>query len=342
MLETAPGDRLRGPDRCGRTAAPGRSRRPATLAVGVALAFGLQLVAFAPSRSAEPAPEPGEVPPDDLSLAALCALRVPHGRNSAFFLAAGGNAVFPGLGYFVNDHSEKGIRVGLVSAGLLGGALLVDARSGETTLRNNLLVLYQNLGFLTAWDVYRQDLAEATYRRTGTRGDRPPLAPYLLSPFDGPSVRSLEWLVPSALVLTAGVVHVADAGEGERPIGEAAGVEALLFAQSVLIGTGEELMFRGVLQAELQSWTGSRTTALIGQAVAFGAGHIDPEESLEENAARMGFATTFGLYAGWLASSRPDGLRKAIAIHAWWDALVFSADYLADGSTEPLWLSFGF
>lgn len=88
---------------------------------------------------------------------------------------------------------------------------------------------------------------------------------------------------------------------------------AELAAISLLAGVGEEMLFRGVLQAVVARWFGV-VAGLVVASVAFGLLHaITP--------AYVVIASLFGLYLGWLWLLT-DNLAVAIVAHALYDFLV--------------------
>lgn len=95
------------------------------------------------------------------------------------------------------------------------------------------------------------------------------------------------------------------------------------FLQYYLVGVGEEMLFRGVIQRSLYYWlkdsysrTASRWGAIVGASTIFGLAH-----SGEGLTAGPGAAFLAGLYLGWVYQDENEqfDLDKAIAIHSWWD-----------------------
>ena len=264
-------------------------------------------------------------------------------NDNTLIMQSGLNVIAPGFGLFLEGEEGKGLTYGFLAAGCLAGALSADdTRTGES-LRANLLLLYQNLGFLAAWDCY-YTMLEATHADgLGDGIDRPSLGNYLGASVSPGSVLSWECLLPCGIALGLGYqAYEEEKSETRPPAEEAAGVALLLSTQSAMIGAGEELFFRGILFPELDARLGSTYLAWVGQALMFGLAHISPDDDGRTNTLHAAAATTFGLYAGWVAWKRHDGLRKAIAAHAWWDLIVLSLDYLADGEAEPLVFSLRF
>ena len=285
---------------------------------------------------AAPQPERGRAT-DFTSARTLIELRKSYGDDVDLAGYAAVNVIVPGSGMLLDGETSRGLVYAGLGASLLAGALIANAQPRGESFRNNCLILYQNLGFLAAWDGYYRGLGQRSERAAEALGQRPSLKFYILSSFDRESLSSWEWGLPTGVAAALGAADVTADSDARPPgVGSTLGVESLILVQSMLVGAGEELLFRGVVLPELAVRLGSDRKALATQALAFGLAHVTPDATAEENAIHVGFATAFGLYAGWVALDRPHGLRKAIAMHAWWDALVFSADYLRDGRVDPI------
>ena len=85
---------------------------------------------------------------------------------------------------------------------------------------------------------------------------------------------------------------------------------------SLLAGVGEELLFRGVIQALLAEWL-SPITGLLLASVLFGLAHTI-------TTAYAVLATIFGLYLGVLWAFWSDNLLVAIMAHAIYDFLALA------------------
>lgn len=278
--------------------------------------------------------------PLELDGKGILGFRAGCGTDPTYIAHAGLNFVFPGAGLLLDGEAAKGFGYGALGATLLGGALLAHLAEGETSLRNNLLLLYQNVTFISMWDGYTTSIRRECPGASRYKVPRP--WHYMASPVSGEGLPSWECLIPTSIAGGIAAAYLSSEDEpGSPDLDHALGAEAVILGQSTLIGTGEELLFRGVLLPELNAWTGNELISITAQALIFAAGHLSPEADGEENTMRAGFTTAFGLYAGWVAVKRPHGLRKAIAMHAWWDALIFSADYLDDGRAEPIILTIG-
>ncbi|MBF0238475.1 MAG: CPBP family intramembrane metalloprotease [SAR324 cluster bacterium] len=98
------------------------------------------------------------------------------------------------------------------------------------------------------------------------------------------------------------------------------------FVQYQLVGVGEEMLFRGVIQRGLFNGFSSFlskgvarwSSILLGSAI-FGAAH-----SGEGFTANTQTAFLYGVYLGWVyhPAEGDFDLKQAIAIHSWWDTLI--------------------
>jgi membrane protease YdiL (CAAX protease family) len=79
---------------------------------------------------------------------------------------------------------------------------------------------------------------------------------------------------------------------------------------SAAAGVCEELVFRGYLQRQLWTLTGSLPVALLLQAVVFGAGHI--YQGWKPAVMTAIYAVIFGLVAAWRRSIIPGAIAHAV------------------------------
>ncbi|HSX11254.1 MAG TPA: CPBP family intramembrane glutamic endopeptidase [Chlamydiales bacterium] len=109
-------------------------------------------------------------------------------------------------------------------------------------------------------------------------------------------------------------------------------------ALALPIGISEESFFRGFLQSTFCE-TFSPTTGIVLSSLAFGAAHI-PNALLLNEGARWAYysfslpmITLLGGYAGWV-THRNHSLQESVAIHTWYDAILFSIDLMARQSAS--------
>lgn len=99
------------------------------------------------------------------------------------------------------------------------------------------------------------------------------------------------------------------------------------------VGVGEEVLFRGYLQSSLSEiFTAPGGIALT--SVLFALAHIPKtlEWSKKERSHYctyiVPYLATFGAYEGWL-TYKNKSLQESVAIHAWYDFILFSLSYTA-------------
>ena len=94
------------------------------------------------------------------------------------------------------------------------------------------------------------------------------------------------------------------------------------------VGIGEEALFRGYLQSYFAE-SMSPTAAIINSSLLFGAAHIGNAARLEAKdqwryyAFGLPFITAFGGYFGWL-THKNRSLKESVAIHSWYDFILFT------------------
>ena len=188
--------------------------------------------------------------------------------------------------------------------------------SKETFYANSYLSIYGDLTFVTFYDLYD---AGCKYN-SETYG-------LMLSPFKiweysneltfwGPTI----WAASVPLESEKVIYHLdSDLSQKE--------MINMSFLQYQLVGVGEEMLFRGVIQQSLfklltEGGVGksiSRWGSILAASAVFGAAHSGRGFS-----ATPGIAFAAGVYLGWVYHPA-DGnfdLTQPIAIHSWWDTIL--------------------
>lgn len=107
------------------------------------------------------------------------------------------------------------------------------------------------------------------------------------------------------------------------------------------VGISEESLFRGYIQSAL-SEPFTPTGGIILSSLAFGAAHItnvvgDPEISHREKQmyyrVSIPFITLGGAYYGWV-TYKNHSLKESVALHSWYDFILFSLSWLAKENPE--------
>jgi membrane protease YdiL (CAAX protease family) len=287
-----------------------------------------------------------------------------HAYRKSPGTAGGLSVLCPGCG-----HLYLGDSVGW--AYLLGGVALVGGGigliAGETVSLSGgsssakvpvgllLATTGQNLWFYSIFDAYR----DARVAR-GDEGYRihithESLDELFVAPFN-PSVLKSPWVwagVPAMLALGIGVSYVAERGGSTDPapptifdvdkvnfMGKnfsrgagyalGSGFFAALFSS---VGVGEESLFRGVIQTELEERWG-----LPGIAVAsaiFGAIHITNFKDGRTIAIAIPTLSVLGGVLGMAYHSTGHKLATSVAMHFWYDTLLSMAAFAFDPTNQP-------
>jgi membrane protease YdiL (CAAX protease family) len=186
--------------------------------------------------------------------------------------------------------------------------------SRETFYGKAYASMYGNLTFATIYDLYDGCGSKSeTYKLMA--------APFRIDHF---------WAEPTfwAPVVYAGVVPLGSDNvtyHVDTNLSRQAMIN-LSFVQYQLVGIGEEMLFRGVIQRSLYngfsgflSKKAARWTSLVTASAIFGAAH-----SGQGFSANSGVAFGAGMYLGWVYNPEVGqfDLIEPIAIHAWWDTIL--------------------
>lgn len=278
--------------------------------------------------------------------------------------AAGLSLVCPGCGQLYLGESEGVLHLG-ASVALLatavtlarGHELAVDgtADSGQVPLAILLSATAQNLWFYSIFDAYRDARVlrgDEGYTHAITRESLGDLAS---APFR-PSVLASPWVwagVPLALLAGIGVSYLVSPDDFtgspsifdvrdvnvlgrrfSRGAGFAAG-SAYYAGLFVPVGVGEEALFRGLIQTELEERFGP-TVGLVAASAIFGAVHVfnyieDPATA----AIAVPVITVLGASLGLAYQRTGHELATSVAMHFWYDFLLSTVAFAADPTHQP-------
>jgi membrane protease YdiL (CAAX protease family) len=273
-----------------------------------------------------------------------------------------------GLGQFYLRNNDEGAAYLVATAGLVGGGLaLVDGHdvsldgpsdSAKVPIGLGLATAGQNLIFYGIFDAYRDTRVlrgDAGYNFHISHESLDELA---LAPFT-PSVLKSPWVwggVPAALAIGIGaslLVDKIDGGDSEdRPtifdvkqvnvfghklnrgpgFAAGAGYFAALFGT---VGVGEESLFRGVIQTEMEERFGTVPGLVVG-SVIFGSVHTlnfvdDPKQALYA----VPIITVVGTTLGLAYQHTGHQLKTGVAMHFWYDTLLSLAGFAIDPEHQP-------
>lgn len=166
-----------------------------------------------------------------------------------------------------------------------------------------------------------------------------------------PSLRDIGWMVAGfvALMVAANVISIVFSQFGVSP--ETSSIEdqarqmnapemilVLIPLSWLVIGPGEELVFRNIIQKSLYD-SFSRNGAVVVASVIFALVHI-PQYTDLQNPSLLGTASTLALIFALslilaVAYERTENLLVPIFIHGTWNALAFLALYLRITGNAP-------
>ena len=252
------------------------------------------------------------------------------------------------------------------SAALLGGGILMLRDAGNVSLDGAsstrsapiglwLATVGQNLWFYSIFDAYRDARVlrgDAGYTFSITREQLPEL---VSAPFR-PSVLKSPWVwagVPIALAAGIGISALASSGgltgnpsifdvprvnflghSYSRGAGFALGegYYATLFGT---VGVGEESLFRGLIQTELEERFGTVGGIALASAI-FGTVHLvnfgsDPKQAL----VAVPTIAVLGSSLGLAYAHTGHKLSTSVAMHFWYDFLLSTVAFAADPNHQP-------
>lgn len=249
----------------------------------------------------------------------------------------------PGLGYSLSSNWEKAaILGGSRWAALLGFQTFsndpdyqteldkvydqrkVDGKTHtdvflnrETFWGNRLLSVYSNLTFVTIHDLYEERCEK-----------NPKTFSYMLSPYQWKEYGTEPTFFLPMTALLGGWTISSQTEFTYHLEGGLHRNELLLgsFFSNQLVGMGEEMLFRGVIQRSLFEWLSqhysqsiARWSSIVSASAVFGVAH-----SGIGGTATPGSAFLSGLYLGWVYHPAEGGfdLGQVIALHSWWNTLI--------------------
>jgi membrane protease YdiL (CAAX protease family) len=153
-------------------------------------------------------------------------------------------------------------------------------------------------------------------------------APFRFSILKKPEVWG-GFLGAVAVAAGIGYLHKAHSGSASHRVTDMA-----LPIQAFSVGVSEETLFRGYLQSQLAEVT-TPWSGILMSSLAFGAAHISNAKYMSHDDRKnyykfsLPFITAFGVYCGWM-TYKNQSLQEAVALHSWYDFLLFSLAAFAD------------
>ncbi len=208
------------------------------------------------------------------------------------------------------------------------------------------ILTWQDMNYYTAYAAYREARIKTLNRGFKTPCQKAGFTDYLKAPFQKRYVGKKSSLIPLGILTVFATLDYLSFKE-ERPNWVFSGDKKVwLFrdyrrgggalalsgvrngVMSMNAGLSEEALFRGVFQTELTEITGHPMLGLAGASALFGLAHWD--SSLPRDLNRQGIYTRslIGAYLGWLYMRNNYKLEQSIAVHFWWDMIIFTSTFL--------------
>ena len=281
-------------------------------------------------------------------------------------VAAGLALLCPGCGHFYLRQNGTGAAYIGTQVALFGGAavLLRDqeapdlsgaASSARVPIALVLAATGQNLLFYGIFDAYRDARVGREDLGYKFKISRESLGTLASAPFR-PSILKSPWVwagVPLALAAGIGVSYLVSPAEFtdyntifevdrvnflgrrmNRGTGFAAGF-AYYSALFTGVGVGEEALFRGVIQTEMEERFGTYGGLAVASAI-FGAVHVfnfvnDPKSA----AVAVPLISVIGASLGLAYIHTNHNLSTSVAMHFWYDTLLSAIAFAADPEHQP-------
>lgn len=280
-----------------------------------------------------------------LLLLALAASAAPDPVRSALLCA-----LIPGGGHlYLHEYSTAAGYAGSIGA-LAAAGLWLDQRNQDLDRDkevNSFYLLSLKEWELSLFTTYRNAHRHAGYNLAAAGLDDTPTAQLFTAPFQPRNLADPAVLAAAGIAL--GLVAAASTHE-DRRFNDISRVGLLgstfnrhqglalyggdAFGLSLGAAVGEEALWRGVLQNELESAYGPRG-GLYASAALFGLAHlVDLDGSISPG--RAAFGTLAGWYLGTLFQQDRHRLSRAIAAHFWYDFTVMLAGFLLDPDENAL------
>ena len=108
------------------------------------------------------------------------------------------------------------------------------------------------------------------------------------------------------------------------------------------VAVGEEALFRGMIQTEIEKATGSAKLAVLGQSLIFGLAHALNSDNPKGRVLTSFWTGFLGVYMGLIYRESEEDLGPSIAFHYWYDLLLSIASYILDPDAGALTFKAGY
>ena len=278
-----------------------------------------------------------------------------YGANKAALFSL----LLPGPGHMYLGDVEEGLFLVGGEAALLFSSLLFNRHAVDHLLNDNeennfkdffsnpLLVGAVELPLLSTYLAYRK--AREKNHNIGYKQPLPDESVMDLAkaPFDPSIIAKPDFFLPfifhfgALFLLQHSIFPDSGATSSDQRVGAGVRIygkdlpssigyplgEAGLWLSCTAVSMGEEALFRGYLQSELEEKFGKRLGWLTASAL-FGALHFPNGTTTKERIAASLSAFTGGLVLGYFYQKEGYSLRKPIAYHTWWNFSLSTINFL--------------
>lgn len=270
-------------------------------------------------------------PPLQNELQKAPAIVGPHRKKE--WIAVSLSAIFPGLGHIYLDDPKTAC--GLMGTSGISLGIIHSPNPNEFSLETARSTLIAS-SFYGLYAVYRDTRLYNGVSQYSYPMPTDSLTDLATAPFSWSVLKKPEvWGgVLGSLGLATAVVYFGYMRGAKLEMNSAAATPMPFIALPV--GVGEEALFRGYLQSALCE-TLNPLAGIILSSLAFGAAHIPNAQSFSSANKRRYYTfslpliTGIGAYCGWL-THKNRSLKESVAMHTWYDFVLFSLSALAEQS----------
>ncbi|HAB98466.1 MAG TPA: hypothetical protein DCE71_01430 [Parachlamydiales bacterium] len=250
------------------------------------------------------------------------------------WIAVSLSTLFPGLGHlYLGDHQTASAFIGTTSVGfgLLSGNVIHRPAGVMTTVAT-----LQATSFYGIYAAYRDARLHNGSFQYSYQMPTDNLADLTFAPFKWTVLKKPQvWGgILGFLALGSALTHYAYPDEAKIHTQSASTSVPSIVALPV--GLGEEAFFRGYLQSALSEAL-NPTAGTILSSIIFAAAHqanaqgFPSAERWRYYAFSMPFIAAVGAYCGWMTHTT-HSLQQSVALHTWYDFILFSVGALADNA----------
>ncbi len=245
------------------------------------------------------------------------------------------SSIFPGFGHAYLGDKETAAQLFATGTATLTLAFVSDVSPSFT--KSNLAT-FQSASFYSIYAAYRDARILNGINNYSYKMPTDSFADLTKAPFRWSVLKKPEvWGgFLGALGLAVGATYCYDRFVGEVAIRPQFSSKYSPFSPAVAlpVGIGEEAFFHGYLQTQI-SENISPSAGILFSGLLFGAAHIPNALALPEES-RWGYytfslplITAFGTYTAWL-TNKNHSIQEGVAIHSWYDFVVFSISALSN------------